>query len=126
MAYTVKLKNQTGTEVIYSSVEQVALPLSSGAGNATFLASYAVSKTASAYITYDGGDMAAHDVDYMCRISTGSTGKTVPTSISVNIGGSVATAGTAYTYTKLSDTEAVVKVKGSYITGAITITAVAV
>ncbi len=123
MAYSVKLKNQTGTEVPYGSIEQVAIPLSSGSGNVTFLAAYTVSKTAVANITYDGGDTAANSVDYMCRISTGSTGKTVPTSISVSIGGSVATAGTAYTYTKLSSTEAIVKVKGSYITGAVTISA---
>jgi hypothetical protein len=90
------------------------------------LAAYSVSKTTAANITYDGGDTAAHSVDYMCRISTGSTGKSVPTNISIAIGGSVVTAGTAYTYTKLSSTEAIVKVKGSYITGDITIIATAV
>ena len=126
MPYTVKLKNQSGEEVNYSSVEQIAIPLVSGTGNAYFMARYSVNKSASANITYDGGDHAANGVDYMCRISTGSTGKHVPTSIEVKIDGKTATASTAYVYTKISNTEAVVKVNGSYITGTVYISAEAV
>ena len=125
MPYTVKLKNQSGEEVNYSSIEQVSIPLASGTGNAYFMARYAVSKTASANITYNGGDYAANSVDYVCRISTGSTGKHVPASVTVKIGGNAA-ANNAYAYTKITDTEAVVKVIGSYITGDINITANAV
>ena len=126
MSYTVKLKNQTGTEVNYSAIEQVTIPLANGTGNATFVARYGVTKLIAAYITYDGGDYASNGVDYMCRISTGSTGKHVPNSIKVTIDNKDATASVAYVYTKLSDTEAVVKVNGSYITGAVGITAEAV
>jgi hypothetical protein len=122
MPYTVKLKNQSGEEVNYSSVEQVAVPLASGTGNAYFMARYAVTKAVSANITYYGGDYAANGVDYMCRISTGSTGKNVPESVTVKIGGA-AVANDAYVYTKISSTEAVVKVNGSYITGDINIAA---
>ena len=126
MAYNVKLKNQTGTEVNYEAIEQVTIPLSSGMGNATFVARYDVTKVASAYITYYGGDTAGNGVDYTCCISTGGTGKNVPDSITLTIGGKDATANVAYVYTKVSNTEAVVKVNGSYITGAIGLTAVAV
>ena len=126
MSYTVKLKNQTGTEVNYSAIEQVAIPLANGTGNATFVAKYGVTKYASAYITYDGGDTAGNGVDYMCRISTGSTGKNVPDSVTLTIDGNNATANVGYVYTKVSNTEAIVKVNGSYITGAIGLTAVAV
>ncbi len=122
MPYTVKLKNQSGEEVNYSSVEQVAVPLASGTGNAYFTARYAVVNTVSANITYYGGDYAANGVDYMCRISTGSTGKNVPASITVKIGGAVA-ANDAYVYTKISSTEAVVLVNGSHITGDLNIAA---
>ena len=122
MPYTVKLKNQSGEEVNYSSVEQVAVPLASGTGNAYFMARYAVVKAVSANITYYGGDYAANGVDYMCHISTGTTGKNVPASITVKIGG-VAAANDAYVYTQISSTEAVVKVNGSYITGDINIAA---
>lgn len=128
MAYTVKLKNQNGEEVNYNSIEQVSIPHASGTENVLFVATYDVTKIASLNITYDGGDKdanvkAANGVDYMCRISTGNTGKNVPDSITVNIGDSKATANEAYVYTKVSDTEAIVRVKGSYITGDITISA---
>ena len=126
MARTVKLKNQAGLEVTYSNIEQVTIPLASGNGNATFVAEYHVSKVASTYITYIGGGYAANTVDYMCRISTGTTGKKVPDSVTLKIGESVATSGTHYTYTKLSDSEAVVSVLGAHITGDIVIEAVAV
>lgn len=119
MAYNVKLKNQIGTEVNYASVEQVNIPLSSGTGEATFLAKYKVTKTAKANITYNGGDTAAYGVDYMCRI----TGSAVADSITVSVGGTVATVNTAYTYEKVSDTEAYVIVKGAYVTGDLVITA---
>ena len=125
MAYTVKLKNQAGTEVKYSGIEQLSLPLASGNGTAPFMARYSVTKYASASITYDGGDYASNSVDYMCRISTGSTGKVVPASITVKIDGDVATANVEYVYTKLSNTDAIVKVNGSHITGTIEIEAVA-
>lgn len=126
MPYTVKLKNQTGAEIPYSFIEQLAVPLASGAGNAVFVARYEVTKTLSTNITYEGGDFAAHGIDYMCRISTGSTGKNVPASILVTVGGNEINVGTGYTYTKLSDTEAFVKINGESITGNVTIVAVAV
>lgn len=125
MPYTIKLKNQTGTEVTYNSVEQVAIPLASGSGNATFMARYDVTKETSTNITYYGGSKAAHGIDYLCRISSGSSGKVVADSISVSIGGSVATVGKAYEYTKLSNSEAIVKINGTYITGAVSIKATA-
>lgn len=125
MAYTVKLKNQSGTEVTYSAVEQVAIPLSTGNGNAYFMAKYDVSKIASSNITYEGGEASAHGVDYICRISVGSTLYKVPNNISITIGGSVATENVAYTYTRLSDSEAFVSINGSSITGDIAITAIA-
>ena len=125
MAYTVKLKNQAGIEVNYSDIENVTIPLASGSGNATFMARYGVTKYASANITYDGGEYAANGVDYMCRISTGSTGKHVPDSIIVKIGGTEATANLAYVYTKLTNIESVVRINGSYITGEIEIEAYA-
>lgn len=126
MAYTVKLKNQAGIEVNYNNVENVTIPLASGSGNAVFTARYDVTKIASAYITYDGGDNASNGVDYMCRISTGSTGKYVPDDATVKIGGKAATRNVGYVYTKLSNTEAVVSVRGSYITGAVELLAEAV
>jgi hypothetical protein len=126
MPYTVKLKNQAGIEVNYSDIENVTIPLASGSGNATFMARYGVTKYASSNLTYDGGEYTANGVDYMCRMSTGSTGKYVPDSIKVKIGGTEAVAGLAYVYTKLTNLEAIVKVNGSYITGAIEIEAMAV
>ena len=126
MPYTVKLKNQSGEEVNYSSVEQIAVPLASGTGNAHFMARYEVIKPASANITYYGGDAATYGVDYMCRISTGATGKRVPTSIEVKIDGQVITANFGYVYTKITDTEAVVQINGSYIIGNVYILAEAV
>ena len=126
MAYSVKLKNQMGTEVIYNSIEKVTIPLSAGTGDATFVARYYVTKTDSPNITYIGGGAAANSVDYVCHISTEGTGKKVPDTITVKIGGTVATIGTHYTYTKHSDTEATVFIVGSQITGYIVIEAVAV
>ena len=125
MAYTIKLKNQSGTEVTYNAVEQVAIPLSAGNGNAFFMARYGVSKTSSSNIAYEGGATAAHGVDYICRISRGSTSYKVPTNVSITIGGNVATANVAYTYTRISDAEAFVKINGTHITGDISITATA-
>ena len=119
MAYNIKLKNQIGTEVNYASVEQVNIPLSSGTGEATFLAKYKVTKTAKANITYIGGDAAAYGVDYMCRI----TGSAVADSVTVSVGGATAAQNTAYTYVKVSDTEAYVVVNGSFVTGDLVITA---
>ena len=121
MAYTVKLKDQTGTEVAYSAIEQVSIPLASGSGNATFTARYEVMKAASANITYDGGDYASNGVDYICSISTGNTGKSVPDSITVRVNGQEIPTVEAYIYTKLSNSEAYVKIFGAYITGDITI-----
>lgn len=126
MPYTVKLKNQAGVDVNYSDVETVTIPLASGSGNAAFMARYGVTKLAAASITYNGGDYAANGVDYICLITTGTTGKRVPDSVTINIGGKVATVGLAYTYAKLTDTHAVIKVAGDYVTGNIEITAVAV
>lgn len=126
MPYTVKLKDQTGTEITYSAIEQVSVPLASGSGNATFSARYNVVKVAASNITYDGGNYATHDTDYLCRISTGSTGKSVPSSISVKADGKELVSGEGYVYTKLSSSEAYVKIVGSYITGNIEIGAVAV
>lgn len=126
MGYSVKLKNKVGTEVNYGEIEQVTIPLASGKGNVTFAARYGVTRYTSANITYVGGDTATNSVDYMCLISTGSTGKHVPNSIVVKVGGNVVAVDSAYTYTKLSDTEAIVKVNGSNITGDIEIEAVAV
>ena len=125
MAYTVKLKNQSGTEVTYSAVEQVAIPLSTGNGNAYFMARYDVSKTSSSNITYEGGTVAAHGVDYICRISCSSSSYKVPTSVSVTIGGTVATENVAYTYTRISNAKAFVRINGTYVTGDIVITAIA-
>lgn len=125
MAYTVKLKNQAGIDVNYSDVETVTIPLASGSGNAAFFARYGVTKNAAVSITYSGGDYAANNVDYLCVISTGSTGKKVPGSITVKIGDKDATLNVAYTYSVLTDTIAVVKVVGQYITGDIVLTAVA-
>ena len=125
MGYTVKLKNKVGTEVNYSEIEQVTVPLASGIGNATFVARYNVTRYTSANITYDGGDTATNSVDYMCRITTGATGNHVPDKITVKVGGKEATESVAYVYTKLSNTDAVVKVNGSYISGDIEIEAVA-
>lgn len=126
MGYTVKLKNKVGTEVNYSSIEQVNLPLASGGGNATFMARYNVTKYASANISYVGGDSATNSTDYVCLLSTASTGKHVPDGIKLKIGNSEVVEGVTYVYTKLSDTEAIVKINGSYITGDIEIEAVAV
>ena len=118
MAYTVKLKNQTGSEVIYSAIETLAVPMSSGVGDAYFIARYNVEHTASASVEYDGGKYAAHGVDYVCRISA-SIG-TIPTSITVTIGGTAKTCDVDYTY---SQAEGLVIIKGSCITGDIVITA---
>ena len=126
MPYTVKLKNQSGEEVNYSSIEQVAIPLASGTDNAYFMARYTVEKVVSANVTYDGGNNAANGVDYMCRISTGTSGKHLPSALTVKIGGTLASVGVAYDYTKISNTEATVKVKGEYITGDLYILAEAV
>ena len=126
MPYTIKLKNQSGEEVNYSSIEQLAVPLASGTDNAFFMARYGVTKPVSVNVTYYGGDYAANGVDYMCRISTGSTGMYVPSTVTVKIGGEVASVGTGYDYVKISDTEAIVKVNGAYITGDIYLLAEAV
>lgn len=126
MAYTVKLKNQAGIDMKYSDVENVTIPLASGSENAIFTARYNVVKPIAAYITYDGGDYASNGVDYMCRISTGDTGKNVPNQVLVTIGGEMVSVGSVYTYTKLTATEAFVKVNGSHITGDIRIVAEAV
>jgi hypothetical protein len=127
MAYSVKLKNQEGTEINYSNVEQVSIPLASGNGDATFMARYDVGKYVSTNIDYDGGKHACNGVDYLCRIFiTGTTARNVPDSITVRIGSTEATANVAYVYTKLTDTQAVVKIHGACITGAIEIEAVAV
>ena len=124
MSYTVKLKDQTGTEVTYSAIEQVTIPLASGGGNAIFTAQYNVSKIAATNIEYDGGAYASHDVDYLCRISTGSSGKSLADSITVKVSGNELAKGEGYEYTKLSSSEAFVKIVGSYITGNIEIRAV--
>ena len=126
MGHAVKLKNKVGIEVNYSAIEQVNIPLTSGKGNATFVARYNVTRYASANITYVGGDSASNGTDYTCLISTNSTDKHAPDSIIVKVGGNEISAGSAYEYMKLSDTEALVKINGSYITGDIEIEAVAV
>lgn len=126
MPYTVKLKNQAGIDVNYSDIEIATIPLASGSGNAAFVARYGVTKLAAANITYNGGDYAAHSVGYICLITTGATGKHVPDKVTIKIGDRVATENLAYTYAKLTDTHAVIKVVGDYITGNIEITAVAV
>ena len=124
MSYTVKLKDQTGTEVTYSAIEQVTIPLASGSGNATFTAQYNVSKVSVANVEYDGGGYAANGADYLCRISTGSSGKSLADSITVKVSGNELTKSEGYEYTKLSSSEAFVKIIGSYITGNIEIRAV--
>ena len=126
MGYPVKLKNKVGTEVNYTAIEQVTIPLVSGNGNATFVARYNVTRYTSANITYIGGDSATNGTDYTCLISTDGTGKHAPDSIRVKVGGNEITEGGAYEYHKLSDTEALVKINGSYITGDVEIEAVAV
>ena len=128
MAYNVKLKNQLGTEVTYSSIETVAVPLASGTGSANFAAQYSVNKNDGTNIAYDGGTSAAYGVDYMCRIyiPSGVTGYKLPESITIKIDSATATAGVGYTYTKLSNTESYVKILGNKITGNITMVASAV
>ena len=68
MPYSVKLKDQTGTENVYNSVEQVSLPQSSGTTNAEFMAKYNVNASGNLGETYYGGNTAAHGVDYVCCI----------------------------------------------------------
>ena len=119
MSYTVKLKDQTGSEVTYNSIEQVAIPKASGNGNAHFVAQYSVTKTVLSGITYVGGDSAAHGVDYMCYI----TATAVPDAITVTIAGNALAVGSDYAYTKLNDGTAIINIYGSKITGDITITA---
>ena len=128
MAYTVKLKNQAGIDVNYSDVETVTIPLASGSGNAAFFARYGVTKNAAARIEYNGGDHAANGVDYLCVISTNTDGWKVPesTDITVKIGDKDAEVNLAWTYYRLTDTIAVVRIAGQYITGDISLTAVAV
>ena len=117
MSYSVKLKDQTGSEITYNSVEQVALPKSSGNGNAHFVAQYTVTKSVARVSYIAGGNMAANSVDYMCHL-TGN----VPEAVTVTIGGNVMTADD-YTYNKVGDTNAIVHIIGSSITGDIVITA---
>lgn len=126
MPYTVKLKNQIGTEVIYNSIERVTIPLSNGTGDATFVAKYYVTKVESPNITYIGGGSAANSIDYTCRISTGSTGKKVPDDIIVKVENTQLVKERQYSYTKHSDTEATLFIPGAYITGYLKIEAVAV
>ena len=126
MAYSVKLKNQMGTEVTYSSIEKVTIPLSAGTGDATFVAKYYVTKVESPNITYTGGGSTANSIDYTCRISTGATGKKVPDDVSVKVDNTQLVKDRQYTYTKHSDTEATLFVPGTYITGYLKIEAVAV
>lgn len=125
MPYTVKLKNQSGEEVNYSEIEQLAIPLASGTDNAFFMARYNVTKANSPYINYDGGNYAANKVDYLCRVSSGS-GKHVPTNVTVKINGQTAANGNAYVYTRLTDTEAIIKLNGTHIIGDVYILAEAV
>ena len=73
MSYSIKLKNQTGDEVIYNDVDQVALPLASGNGNAYYAAKYKV--TLNAYKAngesignHHYSENAAHGVDYSCLV----------------------------------------------------------
>jgi hypothetical protein len=122
MPYTVKLKNQIGTEVFYQSIEQVSIPLSSGAGNATFLAKYTASMTGK-NSTFTGGATAAYGVDYICHINTLPASKYVPTSVTVKIAGNTAIAGTDYEYTKNGSVYGLIKIFGASITGNIEITA---
>lgn len=125
MAYSVKLKNQSGTDVNYNAIEQVTIPLASGTGYAIFTARYGVSKTISRGISYVGGDTASNGVDYMCRI-TATGGAKVPNDVTIKIGDVEVEEALVYSYTKLTDTEAIVKINGTYITGLVTITAEAV
>ena len=118
----IKIKNQSAAEIAYAGIGILTVPLSSGAGNATFLARYEVHKNASTYINIDGCDYAARLIDYMCHISA-NNGKKVPDSVMVTIDG---TSTTDYTYTKISDTSAILKIHGEKVKGDITITASAV
>ena len=121
MPYSVKLKDQTGAEVIYKSVEKVLLPLDTGTGNAEFMAKYSVTKSPVETITYNGGDSAAHNVDYLCYITSTTT---LASSITVIIDGVIVNKDAAYTYTLNADSKsAILKINGASITGKITITA---
>lgn len=119
MPYTVKLKNQIGSEVNYGSIERIAVPLASGTGNAYFMARYDVKHVAVSNITYSGGEYAAHAVDYACRIT--STGA-LPNAVTVTIGGETQQKDVGYTYSK-EPTCGHIVIKGAYITGNIVITA---
>lgn len=121
MPYSVKLKDQTGTEIIYNSVERVALPQASGSNNAEFMAKYSVTKSPNDGITYHGGDSAAHGVDYLCYIESTST---LSSTATVVIDSVQATAGTDYLYKVSADSKsAFIQIYGANITGKITITA---
>ena len=119
MPYSVKLKDQTGTEIIYTSVEQVSLPQVSGTTPAEFMAKYSVTKSPVDGITYKGGDTTAHGVDYLCYItSTGS----LATSVTVYIADVKVNVGDGYTYT-VNGNSALLYINGNKITGNILINA---
>ena len=130
MAYSVKLKNQSGTDVTYGAIEQVTIPLSTGTGNALFTARYNVTKNDGSLekmISYSGGDYASNGVDYMCRISIPED---APASVQGGIGegegtvliGGVEPSPDAYEYKQITNSEAILKIKGEYITGDIVLT----
>lgn len=130
MSYSVKLKNQSGTEVAYTAIEQVTIPLASGTGYATFTARYGVTfshERGEGKLAYSGGEYASNGVDYMCRIYLPEgTAASVQGGIGEGEGtvliGGVEPSPDAYEYTQIASTEAVLKIKGEYITGDIVLT----
>ena len=130
MAYSVKLKNQSGTDVTYGAIEQVTIPLSTGTGNALFTARYKVTmnyERGEGKLAYSGGEYASNGVDYMCRIYLPDN---AAASVQGGIGegegtvliGGVEPSPEAYEYTQIASKEAVLKIKGEYITGDIVLT----
>lgn len=118
MPYSVKLKDQTGTEIIYNSVEQVSLPQASGTANAEFMAKYKAKAEGNTGEIYYGGDTAAHGVDYVCCLSHPST----PIDLkSLKIGGVEAEKDAYKTdyFSGVGDSGCVImlKIYGEYITG---------
>lgn len=125
MPYSVKLKDQTGAEVIYKSVEKVLLPLDTGTGNAEFMAKYNVKVSSSELqnITVTGGDSAAHNVDYVCFMAIAKALEYFSENIQVLVGNeTISSENYEYTIYDLSNISCgLLKIKGSAITGDITI-----
>jgi hypothetical protein len=121
MSYSIKLKNQTGTETPYNEIEEIVVPLTSGSGNATFAARYNVLLPNVNGVSCVGGETACYGCDYTAAVSIDETA-VLPEAVTVAIVGKALVQGEDYEYERISNSHAIVRVYGKSITGVVSLT----